>query len=56
MTFAVELLTFNNYYGMGGMIYTESIVFIVNAFMPPLIWACDPWAILKNRKRKQELS
>ena len=43
ITFAVEIITFGNYYGMGGMIYAEYIVFILNAFVPPFAWIIDPW-------------
>jgi len=48
MTLAVEILTFDNYYGNGGMIGTESMVFILNAFVPPLAWLINPWYIFKN--------
>jgi len=48
ITFAVEIITFGNYYGVGGMIYTEYIVFIFNAIIPPLAWIVDPWSIIKN--------
>jgi len=55
ITFLVEIITFKNYYGAGGMIYTEYIVFIFNAFIPPLAWFVDPWSIIKRYKRNKEL-
>ena len=45
MTLAVEILTFDDYYGTGGMIGTESMVFILNALIPPLVWLINPWFI-----------
>lgn len=45
ITLAVEILTFENYYGTGGMIGTESMVFILNAVVPPLAWLINPWYI-----------
>ncbi|EGR27621.1 hypothetical protein IMG5_192990, partial [Ichthyophthirius multifiliis] len=56
ITFIVEIIFFNNYYGIGGgMIYSEYYVFILNAFIPALAWIIDPWSILKNYKRKKEV-
>lgn len=43
ITLAVEIVTFGNYYGVGGMITTESMVFVFNAIVPPLAWVYDPW-------------
>ena len=51
ITLAVEVLTFDNFYGTGGMIQTESYVFIFNAIVPPLVWAINPWYMLKIRLR-----
>ena len=57
ITFLVEIIIFGNYYGIGGgMIYSEFLVFILNAFVPPLAWFVDPWSIIKNRKRRREVS
>lgn len=56
ITLAVEIITFGNYYGVGGMIATESMVFVFNAIVPPLAWAVDPWHLNKNRKRRNELA
>ncbi|EGR31304.1 hypothetical protein IMG5_113410 [Ichthyophthirius multifiliis] len=56
ITFSVEIILFHNYYGIGGgMIYSEFWVFVLNAFVPPLAWIIDPWSIIKNFKRNQEL-
>jgi len=54
MTLAVEILTFDDYYGTGGMIGTESMVFILNALIPPLVWLINPWYILRKRERDTE--
>ena len=56
ITFLVEIILFKNFYGIaGGMIYSEYIVFILNAFVPPLVWLVDPWHLLKSYKRKKEM-
>jgi hypothetical protein len=31
-----------------GFIYNESIIFLLNAFLSPLVWLCDPWGLAKN--------
>lgn len=43
ITYIVEIVGFNNYYGPGGFIYTETWIFIINAFLPPFVWFTDPW-------------
>jgi formate/nitrite transporter FocA (FNT family) len=53
ITLAVEVLTFENYYGTGGMIGTESMVFILNAIVPPLAWLINPWYMSRKREREQ---
>ena len=55
ITLIVELISFNNYYGVGGMIYLEFIIFILNSFVPALSWIIDPSTIAKNLKRKKEM-
>ena len=54
MTLAVEILTFDDSYGTGGMIGTESMVFILNALIPPLVWLINPWYIQRKRERDTE--
>lgn len=56
ITLAVEIVTFGNYYGVGGMISCESMVFFFNALVPPLAWAVDPWHLKKVKKRKIEIA
>lgn len=56
ITLAVEIVTFGNYYGVGGMIATESMVFVFNAIVPPLAWLVDPWDISKRNKRAKEIA
>ncbi len=56
ITFCVEIMLFHNFYGIGGgMIYSEFVVFILNAFVPPLVWLIDPWSLIKNKQRNNEL-
>lgn len=45
ITYFVEILGDDNYYGPGGFIYTESFVFIWNMVIPPIVWLLDPWTI-----------
>jgi len=47
ITYFVEILGEKNYYGPGGFIYTETLVFVWNCFIPPIVWMVDPWSILK---------
>ena len=54
ITLAVEVLTFQNYYGNGVMISPESFVVILNAIVPPLAWGINPWHFMKTRKRNKE--
>lgn len=56
ITFAVEILAFGNYYGEGGMIFTEFYVFIMNALIPQLAWLIDPWGIIQYFKRRKALA
>ena len=56
ITFAVEILAFGNYYGSGGMIFTEFYVFIMNALIPQLAWLIDPWGIIQYYKRRKALN
>lgn len=55
ITYIVEILGSHNYYGPGGFIYTETMVFVWNCFIPPLVWLVDPWTIIQNFKRNREL-
>ena len=56
ITFFVEIILFGNYYGIGGgMIYSEYIVFILNALVPPIVWLVDPWYIINRYKRNKAL-
>jgi hypothetical protein len=50
ITFFVEIIIFHNFYEIGGgVIYSEYLVFILNAFISPIVWLIDPWYLLKNR-------
>ena len=34
------------------MISTEHTIFILNAFLPPVVWFFDPWFVLKYIEKK----
>jgi hypothetical protein len=57
ISYVVDILILDNIIGYGGksilflfsgFIYNETLIFIVNAILPPLIWIIDPWLILKK--------
>jgi hypothetical protein len=52
----IDCVILGNIYGDGGFIYNESLIFIVNAILPPLIWLLDPWNMIKKREREKELA
>jgi len=52
MSYIIDILGEKNYYGPGGFIFTESLVFVWNAVIPPLVWLIDPWTHQKNYKRE----
>lgn len=52
MTLLVEDLRFNNIYTHSyGVIEEESIIFIMNGLIAPLIWIINPWHIFKTLKK-----
>jgi len=55
MSYIIDILGEKNYYGPGGFIFTESLVFVLNAVIPPLVWFIDPWTHQKNYKREEEI-
>ena len=55
LTYFVEILGEKNYYGPGGFIFTESMVFFWNAIIPPFVWFIDPWTMMKDKKRAEEI-
>ena len=48
ISYTVDIIILKNVYGEGGFLFNESIIFILNAFFPPLIWLLDPWFNLKK--------
>jgi hypothetical protein len=48
LSYVIDILIFSNVYGFGGFLYNESIVFIFNAVIAPLIWLIDPWSLIKK--------
>jgi hypothetical protein len=55
ISYTIDIVLLNNIYGVGGFIYNESLIFMLNGLMGPLIWIIDPWSILKNYQRSKEL-
>lgn len=55
ISYIIDILIFKNLYGFGGFIFNESMIFVLNALLPPLIWLIDPWTLLKNYKRDVEV-
>jgi hypothetical protein len=45
ISYIIDIVMQGNIIGNGGFIYNESLVFILNAVLPPIIWALDPWSI-----------
>ena len=53
MTLLVEDLRFKNIYAHSyGVIEEETIIFMMNGFIAPLIWIINPWHIYKIIKKK----
>ena len=48
ISFILDVMIFKNVFGYAGFIYNESLIFILNAFLSPLIWLLDPWTLIKN--------
>jgi hypothetical protein len=57
VAYCVEILSFENYYGPGGLIFGESMMFVCNSILPPLAWYWDPWSTEKDvvRQRHRQL-
>jgi len=46
ISYIIDIIMQGNIIGKGGFIYNESLVFVLNAVLPPIIWGLDPWSIL----------
>lgn len=55
ISYVIDIVIQNNIYDYGGFIYNESLIFMLNALFPPLVWLVDPWTIMKDRQRKKAL-
>lgn len=53
MTMAVEAIVYHNFYGLFGVVEAESYVFILNGFIPPIVWAINPWFLVAEYKRRK---
>ena len=51
VSYVIDILIFSNVYGFGGFMYNESLIFILNAFIAPLIWLIDPWTLIRKLQR-----
>jgi hypothetical protein len=36
-----------------GFVYNETNVFLLNAFIPPIVWFVDPWSIEMDYRRNK---
>lgn len=45
ISLVIDFYLTGNVIGKGGFIYNESNVFLLNAFIPPIVWFVDPWSI-----------
>jgi hypothetical protein len=54
ISLVVDFFITGNIIGKGGFIFNESNVFLLNAFIPPIIWFIDPW-YLQYDYRKNKL-
>ena len=55
ISYIIDILIFKNVYGVGGFIFNETLIFVLNALLPPFIWFVDPWTLIKNYKRDREI-
>jgi hypothetical protein len=55
ISYLIDIVIQDNIYGYGGFIYNESLIFILNALYPPLVWLVDPWSIIKNWQRRRAI-
>ncbi len=53
ITLIIELLIFKNYHGKEGLIFTETIIVIIDIAFKLFMWIVDPFTIIKNYKRKK---
>lgn len=42
ITYIINYVVFNNLYGYGGFIYNETLIFVLNSFVPIILWSVDP--------------
>jgi len=41
----IDFFITGNIIGEGGFIFNETNVFLLNAFIPPIVWFVDPWSL-----------
>ncbi|CAD8115777.1 unnamed protein product [Paramecium sonneborni] len=54
ISLVIDFFLTGNVIGKGGFIYNESNVFLLNAFIPPIVWFVDPWSIQKDYQRQKQ--
>ncbi|CAD8169509.1 unnamed protein product [Paramecium pentaurelia] len=54
ISLVIDFYITGNVIGKGGFIYNESNVFLLNAFIPPIVWFVDPWSIQKDYQRQKQ--
>lgn len=55
ISLVVDFFITGNIIGKGGFIVNESNVFLLNAFVPPIVWFVDPWSIQFDYRRNKHL-
>ncbi|CAD8188436.1 unnamed protein product [Paramecium octaurelia] len=56
VSYVIDILIFSNVYGFGGFMYNETLIFIMNAAIAPLIWLIDPLSLFKKLQRDYQFS
>ncbi|CAD8205212.1 unnamed protein product [Paramecium pentaurelia] len=54
VSYVIDILIFSNIYGFGGFMYNETLIFILNAAIAPLIWLIDPWTLIRKLQRDHQ--
>jgi hypothetical protein len=55
ISLVVDFFITGNIIGKGGFIFNETNVFLLNAFIPPIVWFIDPWSLSHEYKLNKEL-
>ena len=56
LTLIIELCIFGNYYKKEGLIFTETLIVIVDIGFELALWIIDPYSIIRSIRRKKEIA